>query len=95
MVASVQTIDSMHSASVLAFCYSQPVLVRSKVVKAIKFGVDNDGHFIQFQFGFTGINFVQTNSPDTFELCLSVDAFGFSTLFLFVDCSKQKRERER
>jgi hypothetical protein len=61
----------------------------------IKFGGDNGGHFIQFQFGFTGMNFVQTNNPDTFELCLSLDAFGFSTLFLFVDCSKQKRERER
>jgi hypothetical protein len=43
---------------------------------------------MQFKFDFTGLTFVQPNSPDAFELFLSLDAFGISTPFLFVYCSK-------
>jgi hypothetical protein len=54
----------------------------------IHFGGDKCGHFMQFTFGFTDMNLVQTKSPDAFELSLFLGAFGFSALFLFVDCSK-------
>jgi hypothetical protein len=40
---------------------------------------------MQFKFGFTVMNYLQTNSPDAFELCLSLDApdsyFNLKTLF--------------
>jgi hypothetical protein len=51
----------------------------------VRFGGDKGGHFVQFKFGFTVMNYVQTNSPDAFELCLSLDApdsyFNLKTLF--------------
>jgi hypothetical protein len=40
---------------------------------------------MKFKFGFTVMNYLQTNSPDAFELCLSLDApdtyFNLKTLF--------------
>jgi hypothetical protein len=51
----------------------------------IRFAGDKGGRFIQFNFGVTVMNYVQANSPDTFELCLSLDApesyFNLETLF--------------
>jgi hypothetical protein len=51
----------------------------------IRFGGDKGGDVMQFKFGFTVMNYLQTNSPDAFELCLSLDApdsyFNLKTLF--------------
>jgi hypothetical protein len=51
----------------------------------IRFGGDKGGDFMKFKFGFTVMNYLQTNSPDAFELCLSLDApdtyFNLKTLF--------------